>query len=160
MVSGIDSGSEGVGGGRRAATETGSWHWQYDLNTNLPPPPPLLISASVTEPRSRTALSCWLGTVSRGTSELPAASAQENNEQREEELGGERRVIHKECFSRLDLSRVKFKFRSFLECELFRTPFFFFFFFLSYLIFLEMDEWNECGNSEDKMRKTRRWKTC
>lgn len=126
MVSGIDSGSEGVGGGRRAATETGSWHWQYDLNTNLPPPPPLLISASVTEPRSRTALSCWLGTVSRGTSELPAASAQENNEQREEELGGERRVIHKECFSRLDLSRVKFKFRSFFGMffGIFRTLFF------------------------------------
>lgn len=63
---------------------------------SLPPSTPLLISASVTEPRSRTALSCWLGTVSRGTSELPAASAQENNEQREEELGGEWRVIHKE----------------------------------------------------------------
>ena len=56
-------------------------------------------------------------------------------------------MIHKDWFFETrSLSRVKFKFRSFLEC----LALFFFFFFLSYLIFfLEMDEWNKCGNWEN-----------
>lgn len=94
-------GPRGEAGGRLLKPGRGTDSTTY-IRFFLLPPLSLLISASVTEPRSRTALSCWLGTVSRGTSELPAASAQENNEQREE--NGTWSI--KAGFSRLDLSLV------------------------------------------------------
>lgn len=154
------------GGGRRQ--ESGYWNRVVALtvrptydSSSLFPPPLLFLSLPQWRNRDREP-PCHVG-LGQFREELPNClqllhKRTMSKERRNWEENGAWSI--KNDFSRLDLSRVKFKFRSFFECITFSNVWFFLFFFLSCLICLEIDEWNGYGNLEDKTRKTMGWKTC
>lgn len=109
----------------------------YDSPTSLPPSLPPFLSLPQWRNRDREP-PCHVG-LGQFREELPNClqllhKRTMSKERRNWKENGAWSI--KSGFSRLDLSRVKFKFRSFFECELFRMfGSLFFFFFLSYLIF-------------------------
>lgn len=109
----------------------------YDSPTSLPPSLPPFLSLPQWRNRDREP-PCHVG-LGQFREELPNClqllhKRTMSKERRNWKENGAWSI--KGGFSRLDLSRVKFKFRSFFECELFRMfGSLFFFFFLSYLIF-------------------------